>query len=105
MHTVSISQCDEQHQIAGTIRAYSKRACPRNRTAYRLDEFPILKQLGLVLNVATRNPCLNLITQSLQLLYLSLEVGLQFLFLSLVCRRLHFVVDALKELYTFRDLL
>ena len=86
-------------------RTSLKSACPRSRTAYRLDEFPVFEQLGLVLDVIARDPCLDLIPQPLQLLNLCLEVCLELLLLRLVCRRLHLVVDALEELDALRDLL
>jgi len=63
--------------------------------ANRFNEFPILKQLGLVLDVIARYPGLYLVSHTLELLDLGLQVCLELLLLRLVCRGLHFVV------YTF----
>lgn len=72
---------------------------------YRLDELSVVQKSGLVFNVITRDPGLDLITEPLQFLDLRLQVSLQLLLLRLVCRRLHLVVYTLKQLDTLRYLL
>lgn len=52
---------------------------------HRLNESPVLKESRLVLDIIARDPCLDLISESLQLLYLGLEICFKFLFLCLVC--------------------
>ena len=74
-------------------------------SAHRLDQPPVLKQCRLVLDVIARDPCLDLISESLQLLDLRFQVRLQLLFLRHVCRRLHLVVYRLKKLDALRNLL
>ena len=76
----------------------------RNGT-YRLNQLAVLNQGRLVLDVITRNPRLDLVPQSLEFLDLCLQICLQLLLLGLICRSLHLVVYALKELDAFRDLL
>ena len=79
--------------------------CGSKCRAYRLNELAVVEQCGLVLNVIARYPRLDLVTQSLELLDLCLQICLQLLLLCLVCRRLHLVVYALEELDTFPNLL
>ena len=76
----------------------------RART-YRLNQPTVLEQDSLVLDVIARNPCLDLVPQSLKFLDLCLQIRFEFLLLRLVCRRLHLVVYALKELDPLRYLL
>jgi hypothetical protein len=64
-----------------------------------LDEPPVLEEEGLVLDVVAGDPGLDLVAETLELLYLCLEVGLELLLLGLVRGGLHLVVDALEELH------
>lgn len=64
-----------------------------------LDESPVLEEEGLVLDVVAGDPGLDLVAETLQLLYLCLEVCLELLLLCLVGRGLHLVVYAFKELH------
>jgi len=51
---------------------------------HRLDQSPVLKQRRFILYIVTRDPGLDLVSQSLELLNLCFEVQFRFLFLSLV---------------------
>lgn len=53
--------------------------------AYRLNQLAVVEQCTLVLDVIARNPGLDLVSQSLELLDLCLQVGLKLLFLRLIC--------------------
>lgn len=46
---------------------------------YRLYQFAVLCQRLLVLDIVARQPCLDLVTQPLQLLDLCLELGFDYL--------------------------
>ena len=70
----------------------------------RFDELSVFEQLRLVFDVIARNPCLYLVSHSLEFLYLGLEIRFKFLFLCLVCRGLHFVINALEEFDALGDL-
>ena len=72
---------------------------------YRLNQPTVLEQDRLVLDVIARDPCLNLVPESLKFLNLCLQIRFKLLLLRLVRRRLHLVVYALEELDTLRNLL
>lgn len=84
--------------------ALNRSICCVSRATYRLNQPPVLHQRLLVFDVIALEPCLDLVAVPLQLLDLRLEVRLQLLFLALVRRGLELVVQALKDLDTFRDL-
>lgn len=56
----------------------------------------VIEELGLVFDVIARDPCLYLVSQTLQLLDLRLQIQLQLFFLSHIGSSLHLVVDAFK---------
>jgi hypothetical protein len=63
----------------------TERGKARMESTHRLNESPVLEESRLILDIIARDPCLDLIPESLQLLYLCLEICFELLFLCLVC--------------------
>jgi hypothetical protein len=75
------------------------------RSAYSLDQFPILQQRPLILDIITSRPCLDLVSKPLQLLDLTLEVIFLLLLLGSICGLFDLLVDRLEFCNAFGDLL
>jgi hypothetical protein len=73
--------------------------------AHRLDQASVVEQLRLVLDIVVGNPGLDLVSKTLELLYLCLQIQLELFFLCLICGSLHLVVYALEKLDALRYLL
>ena len=66
--------------------------------SYLFDILSSLEKRLLVLDVVRALPCLDLLAQPLQLLYLFLELSLVFLFLVEVSRVLHLQARQIQQL-------
>lgn len=73
------------------------------KSVYLFNEFAVVHQCALVLDVIGRDPCLDLVALALQLLDLLLQVGLVLFFLVRIRRRLNLFKDLLKGLDTLGD--
>lgn len=69
------------------------------------NQFPVVDQRLLVLDIVGCGPCLNAISIALQLLDLLLQRVLELLLLCGIRRRVNLLVDVLEGLHAFGDLL